>query len=598
VEKPHRTRPGPPGLLDHPLPMPRGAHQGQAGQAPPGGQSGQKDRWTERATLFSIGVSHRDQLANGETPEKATVRKPGVSTSLICVRHRYSDGVSDATCEVAGGGGLAGPVGSTPEPRRHAHFAIPDQPSEVEGDDTATDPPGGLEPRGLGASPVNLCSEGREVQSCPSLAGSGEPCRPPGRPYGGGPALTDADPLGVLQGAPRPPAGPWAAPATSGPRWCGNLGPSLFMTAVERQSTADRGRAELERLGAQVRRIAGWSAEQRARNDLPPREELSTALWAPSGRFADLLREGLREGIEKGDALTRAHAAAHAAGLGPDGLDPRPTSAQPTREQGWRGLTTPGRRAIRDAGAVMDEHRGTLGFWTVTLPPAAAEVATREHIATFQSRLLFFARRAMVRAGLPPLALLVAELHPGRRTMGGDRIPHWHLIVKVSREPFRPWAIPVSGWHRIVDAAHRAAFGVRRGGTWGCKMLPGRTGAARYLAPYMAKDRSDVSVLHGTRAGRMVPRQWWSWTGELREAVKACRLRPPSAFLRWCCRWWRELVDLGDVTRSDVIQIGDDGPVVGRWFVWASESALDQAIETWIGEEIACLDAKGPARPW
>lgn len=362
------------------------------------------------------------------------------------------------------------------------------------------------------------------------------------------------------------------------------------MTAVERRDQQERGRQEMERIGRGALRVLGMTAEERARNDLPPPQSLSEALAAPSGRFADLLAAGLQEGAEKGDAATRAHCRGRLGRPGSDGLDPGATSAHTPKEQGWRGLTAPGRRAIRDAGAVMDEHRGTLGFWTVTLPEEAAAMATREQVAAFQSRLLFFARRLMIRRGLEPLAILVCELHPHRRAMDGARVPHWHLIVKVTDQPFTKWRAGVADWHRVVDAAHRAAFGRARGHAKGCRMLPQKTGAARYLAPYMVKDRSRVEELQGQQAGRMVPRQWWSWTGELRAMVAACRIRPPSSFLRWCCRWWQELQDLGDLKRCELIQIGDDGAAVGRWFLWASEDALDRAIEQWIGEELARLD--------
>lgn len=362
------------------------------------------------------------------------------------------------------------------------------------------------------------------------------------------------------------------------------------MTAVERQDQQARGRRELERMGRGALRALGMTAEERARNDLPPRQDLKDALAAPAGRFRDLVIEGLRERAEQGTRAERSEARARLRALAADGLDPGASSAHRPDGQGWRGLTTAGRRAVRDAGAVMDEHRGTLGFWTVTLPDEAAAMATRDQIATFQSRLLFFARRMMIRRGVPPLALLVCEMHPHRRGMGGERIPHWHAIVRVSRAPFERWAVTVADWHRVVDQAHRAAFGRARGHSKGCRMLPQRTGAARYLAPYLAKDRSRVDELQGTVAGRMVPRQWWTWTGELRDLVRACRVKPPAAFLRFCCRWWRELQDLGEIVSTELIQIGQDGPTVGRWFVWASEAALDRAIEAWMGEELARLD--------
>lgn len=363
------------------------------------------------------------------------------------------------------------------------------------------------------------------------------------------------------------------------------------MTAVERQAAGDRGRAELERLGRHCRRVAAWNPEQRARNDLPPAVTVAEGLRAPAGRFADLLREGLAEGLQHGDKATRAHCAARGAAVAATALVSGQKSAQSPSGHGWRGLTTPGRRAIRDAGAVLDEHYGTLAFVTATLTDATASTATRAQIATFQSRLLFFVRRTQERRGLPPLVLLVCEMHPGRRAADQALVPHWHAVIRVSHAPFQRWAFRKEDWNRCVLAAYRAAFGHSRPHTQRLAMLPQKTGAAKYLAKYLGKGSSDVAHLRDQQAGRMVPRQWWAWTGELRAAVLACRLRPPSAFLRWCCRWWLELVEAGDVVSTDLVQIGEDGPIIGRWFQWASEEALDTAIEAWIGEELARLDS-------
>ena len=68
--------------------------------------------------------------------------------------------------------------------------------------------------------------------------------------------------------------------------------------------------------------------------------------------------------------------------------------------------------------------------------------------------------------------------------------------------------------------------------------------------------------------------------------------------MRWCVRWRHELADLGEVTIGEV-QIGDNGPVVGCWFGWRSEAALDRAIRAWIEEELVLLDrATGPPNPF
>ncbi len=359
-----------------------------------------------------------------------------------------------------------------------------------------------------------------------------------------------------------------ASQLPAGKRWRGRLGPSLFMTAVEVAPPGQGLREHGESLGRHALRLLAMTAEQRARNDLRP--SLGTE---PAGA-ADR-REAIRDHCREAAAATA--------------LVPCPKSAQPPTGHGWRGLTTAGRRSVRDSGAVMDEQYGSLGFFTATLTDATAATATREQVAEFQTRLLFLIRRRLVRLGLDPLVLLVAEMHPHRRALDGAPVVHWHGVVKVSPGPYQRWVFRKEDYNRCVLQAYRIAFGHPRGHVQRLQLLPQLTGAARYLAKYMSKGGSAVEGLEGTQRGRMVPRQWWAWTGELRALVVACRIRPPARFLRWCVRWRHQLVDLGEAITGEV-QIGEDGPIVGCWFGWRSEAALDRALRAWIEAELGQVD--------
>jgi hypothetical protein len=372
----------------------------------------------------------------------------------------------------------------------------------------------------------------------------------------------------------------------AGKRWRGKLGPSLFMTAVETAPPSPGMREHGETVGRRAMRLLGMTEEQRHRNGLPPHDA-----GRPDG-FA-----GRRE-------LVRLYAAGAAAVTA---LVQGANSAHGTSTHGWKGLTTNGKRAIRDAGAVLDEEYGTLGFFTVTLTDETATVALRSQIADFQSRLLYTIRRELGRLKLPPMVLLVAEMHPNRSSLDGSPVPHWHGIVKVSHRRYDRWIFRKENFNHAVLQAYEMAFGHERGHVQRLQLLPQKTGCAKYLSPYMSKGGSDVEALRDTWQGRMVPSQWWTWTGELRLLVTACRTRPPAAFLRWCVRWRGELAHLGEVKAGD-IRIGDDlredqketdkRPIIGSWFAWRSEAALDRAIRAWIEEELSLLDrATGPPDP-
>jgi len=306
------------------------------------------------------------------------------------------------------------------------------------------------------------------------------------------------------------------------------------------------------------------TAEQRARNDLPP--PLAIGTDRPAER-----RQAIRSFAAMAAAVTA--------------LVPGGKSAQPATGHGWRGLPATGRRAIRDAGALLADQYGSLSFVTATLPEATADCAIRAQVAEFQTRLLYLVRRRMVALKLPPVVLLVAEMHPGRRAKDGALVPHWHGIIQVSHEPYQRWVFRKEDWNRCILQAHAMAFGCPRGHTQRLTMLPQRTGAARYLSKYLSKGSSDVARHQGQQTGRMVPRQWWAWTGTIRERVLAARIRPPAPFLRWCLRWRQELQELGECT-TGLIQLPNGGPVIGAWFGWASEEALDRAIAGWIASDL------------
>lgn len=333
------------------------------------------------------------------------------------------------------------------------------------------------------------------------------------------------------------------------------------MTAVERRGAtgADRSRADRESIGRAIDRAARMTAEDRARAGMAPRVDRDAVLTAVPG------------------------------------LDPRPKSAQPGTPHGFRGLTVAGRRAVRDGAALMAADPGTVVFLTVTLPPAEAEGCTRDQLATFQSRLLFFIRRALVAAGLEPLAVLVAEVHPHRRTLAGGPVIHWHAAIRGRTAPGADWALPLARWRRVVSQAHRAAFGHHRRDWRGCRVEAARRDPGRYLSKYLSKGSSDTRRFQGTQWERCIPRQWWAWTGELRGLVNGARWRPPTGFLRHCCRWAEDLAAAG-LAESGLIVVAD-GLTVGRWFRWEGVESLRLALEAWALEESEVLEAIGPAPP-
>lgn len=441
-----------------------------------------------------------------------------------------------------------------------------------------------------------------------------------------------------------PPAAPLTDPSArcsrpGGKRWRGSLGPSLFMTAIESAPPSCDTRREREAAGRHIARVLRMTAEQRAQNDLPPPASVREGMEDPGTGMVRLMVEAAAEDLAQGPSeLCRENAARRLVQLGaipPVALRPtepigraiaeairRPLGASGfaalLREfgsrlspdlvsrakshvapsaHGFRGLTASGRRCIRDACALLAEMPGQVGFGTITLPDADAETCTRDQLARFQSAWMQYAREGLRRVGLPPLVVMVAELHPKRRLLSGAPVLHWHYAYVGRADPQEAWRLGKADWHRFIRWAWSAAFGHPRPHTFGCKVEAARKDPGRYLSKYLSKTRSDCERFRGTENERCIPKQWWAWTGELRTLTLATRCRPPAAFLRWCVRWRNELQCLGECLTGPV-QLGEGGPVVGAWFGWASTEALDRAIDGWIAAEFGRLDAAGLGIPW
>jgi hypothetical protein len=379
------------------------------------------------------------------------------------------------------------------------------------------------------------------------------------------------------------------------------------------------------------------TAEERARNDLPPPAAAAGALVDPADRLRLLVIDSMLERMAAGPRADRLAAVDRLVSLGclpvipmapsdpirrtvdaavrqsggirglrpflqelratlPDGLVVYAKSAHADRAHGFNGLTAAGRRSIRDACTLLDERHGALATGLITLPDGHADTVTREQLATYQSRWLYYARRMLIRRGLPPLVVVVAEWHPNRRTIGGAPIIHWHWVAPVSDGPFQSWLAKTGDWHHVASLAYRSAFGVRRPNTHGCGAQAIRKSCGRYLSKYLSKGRSQAQLLRGTQYERCCPRQWWTWTGELRRKVAACRTNPPAPFLAWCVRWRSHLEALGECTTGQVT-ISEEGPCIGWWFGWQSVEALDRAIRQWLEDDLAVFDHRERAGP-
>lgn len=267
--------------------------------------------------------------------------------------------------------------------------------------------------------------------------------------------------------------------------------------------------------------------------------------------------------------------AAEAAGLG---SSPDRNSETPVRN-GLLGITGYGRRQVRRGCAVLERDRPRLAFWTVTLPPdAMAQIRSLDCWDRFQSALRHRLVEMLTLAGLPPLVVGVAELHPARTAREGAPAPHLHVAFVGRRTRWNCWAL--DRWR--LDAAIGQALG--RCGIR-CENLAQagnvqavRRSVGRYLGKYLSKGGSSLAVCGRNYQG--TPRQWWFMSRALLRRVAETTVPLPSGFVAWVHESRQELSAAGVIRTGEIEGLGSGAPSV-FWISWADPGGLLAAWGAW-----------------
>lgn len=267
---------------------------------------------------------------------------------------------------------------------------------------------------------------------------------------------------------------------------------------------------------------------------------------------------------------------------------------------GLNGLTRNGRREVLRSGSVLKEFHRQLGFWTVTLPPEAEGPILDQGLwPKFQDRIRKELARLLKRAGLTPLVVGVAEIHPKRSAEAGRPIPHLHVVFRGKKNRWHHWALEKWQLDGIIASA-LGSCGVHGISVKAAGNLQGvRSSAAGYLAKYMSKDvmkqpDSQKPGWHLPALDKAWPvRQWWFRTRELLALVRETTYQLPRSFLAMIhrdreqlgeeglIRWWS--YDLEDVRAPACYGVrfasaAAMAEVLARWHEWLEDRRLFREV--------------------
>lgn len=200
-----------------------------------------------------------------------------------------------------------------------------------------------------------------------------------------------------------------------------------------------------------------------------------------------------------------------------------PKSAQRPETYGRKGITAYGQKVVRSGAYLLQEKysKGRLSFLTLTVPQYGFEDECKiaEQWSYLTKALLQALRRRLKKAGLPESIVLVTELQPKRLQGQEPGCLHLHLVF-VGRHANSGWAYTPREYRELWLGLLSNALG-RKVPDAPCENVQRvEKDASQYLSKYMSKGVASVADYAEINGWGMVPRQWWSATVSIKNAVK------------------------------------------------------------------------------
>ena len=204
-------------------------------------------------------------------------------------------------------------------------------------------------------------------------------------------------------------------------------------------------------------------------------------------------------------------------------------SHKPPRQRGELGITTYGRRMLRNGVYILREqfpnHPATLG--TLTLPPLPTkdrrELSGQWGEVTRQ--VIQWLIRELHRKGLPPLVLSCSEIQPSRLETVGEAYLHLHLVWLNPPRSQGGWGVSAdrlrSFWHSLICRL----TGLSDLPTPNVDLRVVRGDISRELSKYLSKGSQRLAQAAADLGVENMPRTWWNMSKALRDLVKGAIIR-------------------------------------------------------------------------
>ena len=202
-----------------------------------------------------------------------------------------------------------------------------------------------------------------------------------------------------------------------------------------------------------------------------------------------------------------------------------PKSHKPRVQRGELGITTYGRRMIRNGVYTLSEmfpnHPQTLGTLTV---PALQREERRELAGNWHEvvrQTIQWISRQLDRKGLPAMVLSCSEIQPSRLEADGGAYLHLHLIWVNPPRRSEGWGIDAGALRAFWDSLLSRCSGNPNLPSANIDLQYVRGNVERELSKYLSKGSTVLHKAAEDLGIENMPRTWWNMSKPLRDLIKA-----------------------------------------------------------------------------
>lgn len=235
-------------------------------------------------------------------------------------------------------------------------------------------------------------------------------------------------------------------------------------------------------------------------------------------------------------------------------------NSQNRSRPGISGISAGGRKFLKDSLLLMEDHKGSLAMWTVTLPEEDYPFFARRQASwpAFQRRCIDLLCRHLRDHGLDALAVAAVEIGDVRTRRTGRPMPHIHLVINGWKEHHRDggWLLRPDLMDQLVAKAAQYS-GLPSRERLACSSIQKiRKSVHNYVSKYMTKQAGVEEVDLSDGWDECIPRQWWNASEEARALVDGCLFKLSPAFAAFIVRKQIEL-ERAELGRAFAVRVGE-----------------------------------------